>query len=211
MLTVAQLIFHADVDLAVAYSLSLQLRRDGIAEQQNRIISGGDAWGLMDYAERLREIAKNERKFLGMSDEETGFNPDNHTGEVTVATMHGAKGLEWDRVYLMSVNNYSFPSGEPGDSFIGEKWFARDELNVEAEARAQLQTLYDSTPYIEGQATNGCAHGICGGAAAFALRGHHAGAGAIGDYVEHRTPWRLAGGDAGFGVADVVGTAIERT
>ncbi len=42
--------------------------------------------------------------------------------------MHKAKGLEWDRVYLMSANNYDYPSGDPFDTFIGEKWFIRDQL-----------------------------------------------------------------------------------
>ena len=54
--------------------------------------------------------------------------------------MHKAKGLEWDRVYLMSVNNYDFPSGQADDSYIAEKWFVRDQLNLEAEALAQLET-----------------------------------------------------------------------
>ena len=153
VLTIAQAIFRADVDLAVAYSLSLQLRRDGIAQQQNRLPGESETWGLLNYAERLAEIAKNERKFMGMSEEETGFDADRHRGEVTVATMHGAKGLEWDRVYLMSVNSYGFPSAELGDSFIGEKWFVRDELNLDAEARAQLRALYVGENYTMGAAT----------------------------------------------------------
>ncbi|MEO0563239.1 MAG: ATP-dependent helicase, partial [Chloroflexota bacterium] len=137
VLTIANALFQDEADLAVAYSLSLQLRRDGFAQEQNRRL-GQEAvtWGLPEYAARLAEIAKNERKFLGMSEDETGFDPDNHPGKVTVATMHKAKGLEWDRVYLLSVNNYSFPAGQPHDSFIGEKWFARDQMNIEAEARA---------------------------------------------------------------------------
>ena len=64
-----------------------------------------------------------------------------HRGKVVVATMHKAKGLEWDRVYLMSANAYDFPSALQGDSFISEKWFVRDHLNLEAEALAALQTL----------------------------------------------------------------------
>jgi DNA helicase II / ATP-dependent DNA helicase PcrA len=153
VLTIANLIFHAEVDLAVAYSLSLRLRRDGIAQQQNQLNGRAPAWSLADYAERLAEIARNERKFLGLGEDEMGFNPDRHKGKVTVATMHGAKGLEWDRVYLMSVNNYGFPSGDPHDSFIGEKWFVKDELNLEAEARAQLKALHDNMPYTPGTAT----------------------------------------------------------
>ncbi|MEM6529283.1 MAG: ATP-dependent helicase [Chloroflexota bacterium] len=155
VLTIAGRIFHATADLAVAYSLSLRLRRDGMAQEQSIQLDGRAAqrWTLTDYAERLAEIAKNERKFLGMSEDEMGFDPDRHRGKVTVATMHGAKGLEWDRVYLMSVNTYNFPADEPGDSFIGEKWFAEDDLNMEAEARAQLEALYYHEPYTRGSAT----------------------------------------------------------
>jgi DNA helicase-2/ATP-dependent DNA helicase PcrA len=154
VLTIANLLFSSEAELAVAYSLSIQLRRDGIAQEQNRRLGQAtSSWGLVQYGERLREIAKNERKYLGLSEDERGFDPDRHRGKVTVATMHGAKGLEWDRVYLMSINNYSFPSGEPHDSFIGERWFARDELNLEAEARAQLDALLNGKTYREGEAT----------------------------------------------------------
>ena len=55
-------------------------------------------------------------------------------GKVVVSTMHKAKGLEWDRVYLMSVNNYDFPSLQAGDRYISERWFIRSSLNLEAEA-----------------------------------------------------------------------------
>jgi DNA helicase-2/ATP-dependent DNA helicase PcrA len=70
--------------------------------------------------------------------------------------MHKAKGLEWDRVYLMSVNNYDFPSAILGDPYISEKWFIRDYLNIEAEALAQLKTLVSNDEYQwyqEGSAT----------------------------------------------------------
>lgn len=82
--------------------------------------------------------------------------------------MHKAKGLEWDRVYLMSVNNYDFPSNQPhmGDRFISEKWFLRVSiqpsaysttgLNLEAEALAQLDAAMSSSEYdwySEGAAT----------------------------------------------------------
>jgi DNA helicase-2/ATP-dependent DNA helicase PcrA len=105
--------------------------------------------------EELAVIARNERRFLGLSDEDTRFDPQRHKGQVVVATVHKAKGLEWDRVYLMSVNNYNFPSGLPHDQFISEKWFVRDDLNLEAEALAQLRTVVQQIdmPYEEGRAT----------------------------------------------------------
>ncbi|MGD2165687.1 MAG: 3'-5' exonuclease, partial [Anaerolineae bacterium] len=103
----------------------------------------------------LGVIARNERRFLGLSDDDRRFNPERHKEKVVVATIHKAKGLEWDRVYLMSVNNYNFPAGQPHDSFIAEKWYVRDGLNLEAEALAQLRAVVEeaSTTYEEGQAT----------------------------------------------------------
>ena len=101
-------------------------------------------------------IAKNERRFIGFSADDSGFDPEQHKGKVVVTTMHKAKGLEWDRVYLMSVNNYAFPSNQPNDRFISERWFLRNNLNLEAEALAQLSAATSTGEYDwyeEGAAT----------------------------------------------------------
>ncbi len=70
--------------------------------------------------------------------------------------MHKAKGLEWDRVYLLSVNNFDFPSGMIYDQYVAEKWFIRGRLNMEAEALAQLRVSLSRDEYEwyeEGRAT----------------------------------------------------------
>jgi len=69
--------------------------------------------------------------------------------------MHGAKGLEWDRVYLASVNSYSYPSGSDDEEYRGERWFVRDNLNLTAEVIAQTEQLHMGTldEYIPGAAT----------------------------------------------------------
>jgi DNA helicase-2/ATP-dependent DNA helicase PcrA len=57
---------------------------------------------------------------------------------------------------LMSVNNYDYPSDQPNDHFISEKWFVRDGLSLEAEALAQLAAATSSSEYDyyeEGSAT----------------------------------------------------------
>lgn len=145
ILTLGQDIFTTAADLAIAYSLALTLRHD--AEQHPE-------WRLPQFAQELRKIAQNKRRVNGISTDDTGFDPDQHKGKVTVVTMHRAKGLEWDRVYLMSVNNYDFPSGEPQDTYISEKWYVRDELNLQAEALEQLRAANDlNTEYIEGEAS----------------------------------------------------------
>ena len=110
-------------------------------------------WGLPQFADELQVIADNERTFQGLGAADTAFNPDEHTGKVTLTTMHGAKGMEWDRVHLVGVNDWHFPSAVAGDSFLSEKWFYRDDLNLQAEAMAQIDAAGGEGPYREGRAT----------------------------------------------------------
>lgn len=144
LLTLAQDLFREPAELALAHKLAALLRRAS---------EGHPQWRLPELSHELEAIARNERRFLGLSEEDTGFDPDKYRGKVVVATVHKAKGLEWDRVYLMSVNNYDFPSDQPGDQFISERWFVRDRLNLEAEALAQLEALRTYGAYEEGVAT----------------------------------------------------------
>ena len=147
VLTFAQDLFENTTELAIAHKLAVVL---------GRAIKEHNDWRLPELTEELAVIAKNERRFLGFSEEDSGFDPDQYKGRIIVATMHKAKGLEWDRVYLMSVNNYDFPSGQPFDNYISEKWFIRDDLNLQAEALAQFELVNSYHPnsgYIEGVAT----------------------------------------------------------
>jgi len=82
----------------------------------------------------ITNIAKNERRFNGYSESDEGFDPSQYPGAVTLATMHKAKGLEWDKVYLVSANNYDYPSGGELDQYRGESFFIKDNRNLEAEA-----------------------------------------------------------------------------
>jgi DNA helicase-2/ATP-dependent DNA helicase PcrA len=136
--TIAQEIFTSATDLALAHKLGLVV---GQMAMQN------PGWGIPEVVPQLGQIARNERKFLGFSGDDTGFEPDQHKGEVVVTTMHKAKGLEWDRVYLISVNDYDFPGAEAGDRFRSEKWFIRDGLNLEAEALAQLRSAFSTSEW----------------------------------------------------------------
>lgn len=147
ILTLAQELFTNPADLALALKLALVLRQaaDNHAD-----------WRLPELTSELGVIARNERRFIGFSSDDSGFDPERHRGKVVVTTMHKAKGLEWDRVYLMSVNNYDFPSLQPNDRYISEKWFIRSSLNLEAEALSQLETALASGEYdwyAEGAAT----------------------------------------------------------
>jgi DNA helicase-2/ATP-dependent DNA helicase PcrA len=150
-LTVAQDIFTSAVDVALAHKIAVLLR--GVSHTH-------PDWRLPQFVEELRVISSNERRFIGFDDVGEGYAP--KPGVITIATMHAAKGLEWDRVYLLAVSNYGFPSALSYDSYLGERWYVRaavdrsvDHLNLEAELLAQLESVLaqDIESYEEGAAT----------------------------------------------------------
>jgi DNA helicase-2/ATP-dependent DNA helicase PcrA len=144
LLTVGADLFHEPAEIATAYAIAVHLR--GFAEQNPEL-------RLNDCVAELGEIVRNNRKFTGLGDDDEQFDPSSYKGQAVVITHHKAKGLEWDRVYLMAVNNYDFPSADPFDQFQGERYFARDSLNLTAEALAQLSALIAGADYYEGEAT----------------------------------------------------------
>lgn len=134
LLTIGSDLYTSPQDLALTHKLALLLDFNAQNHPSNR---------LTEFAVELGDIASNDRKFAGFSDDDTGFDPDLHKGKVLVTTFHKAKGLEWDRVYLLSVNNYDFPSAQEYDEYKGEKWFIVNRLNLEAELLAKLKALVD--------------------------------------------------------------------
>jgi len=137
LLTISQNLFLDPAELALAHKLSSMMRQYSNAHPD---------WRLPEFTEELKNIAKNQRKYLGFSQDDTAFDPDRYPGQVIVATMHKAKGLEWDAVFLTSLNNYNFPSGYEYDQYQPEKWYIKDHLNMEAECISQLSTLIEDHP-----------------------------------------------------------------
>ncbi|MDO9546424.1 MAG: 3'-5' exonuclease, partial [Pelolinea sp.] len=132
IITISADLFTEPSDLALAHKIAIIL---------NKTLDFYPDWQLPEFCNELDAIAKNRYRLFGFSDEDMGFNPEAHKGKVLVSTMHKAKGLEWDRVYLMSVNNYNFPSAAEGDSYYSEKWFVKDQRNLEAETLGGLSLL----------------------------------------------------------------------
>ena len=91
--------------------------------------------------EELIGISKNNRGFATFSQKEDGFDPENYRGKVVVATAHKSKGLEWDKVFLSSANNYDYPGGAEGEGYASEKWFVADRRNLEAELLYDLEAM----------------------------------------------------------------------
>jgi DNA helicase-2/ATP-dependent DNA helicase PcrA len=154
ILTVSRDLFDQPADLALAHKIAVVLKS---------IARNNPTYRLPELGGELRLIAENQRRFLGFDDAQAGYEP--RQGVVTVATMHAAKGLEWDRVYLMAVSNYGFPSGQPQDTYRDERYFLRpplaqppgqlDHLNLEAETLEQLELLIAGRTgdYEEGKAS----------------------------------------------------------
>lgn len=143
-LTISSDLFKEPAEIATAYSIAVHLRG---------FVEANPEFRLPDCVVELGEIVRNNRKFTGLGEDDDQFDPTSYKGQAVIITHHKAKGLEWDRVYLMSVNNYDFPSADANDQFQSESYFARDRLNLSAEALAQLKALKTGEPYREGEAT----------------------------------------------------------
>lgn len=125
-------LFSNPADLALVHKLSLLME---ITAQNH------PEYQLPQFIEEIASISRNEKKFIGFSEDDGGFNPEAHKGKVLVTTFHKSKGLEWDRVYLMSVNNYDFPSLQEGDIYKSEKWFIKNHINLESELVNMLKRV----------------------------------------------------------------------
>ena len=119
LMTVAQDILK-DEDLARAQKLAVFLR--------SRADQNLD-WRLPELA---RELAQETRGRVGVLAEEDGiFEPG--PGRITLTTMHKAKGLEWDLVYMIGVDGDWFPHDLEGH-FRGEYEFLGGDPGEEARA-----------------------------------------------------------------------------
>ena len=144
VLTVSQDLFEEPDELAVSFKLAVSLRQAGRVHPR---------WGIREMVDELKAIAGNRRRFAGFTPDQSGFDPAAHRGAVVVATMHKAKGLEWDRVYLTSVNAYDYPADPDADRFIPEKWYLADRLNAAMEACEEARCLLAGTGYRRLEAT----------------------------------------------------------
>lgn len=132
VLVIAQDLALESSELAIIQKLSVLL---------NTLHQNNPHWTVLDLLDQLIAISKNDRGFASFSQKEDGFNPDSYPGQVVVATVHRSKGLEWDKVFLTSANNYDYPSGDPGDSYTAEQFYIEGRRNLEAELLYDLEAL----------------------------------------------------------------------
>src|SRR5690606_35662315 len=87
-----------EFDLSVAYQIASLMRRWREREPD---------WRLPERAAQLGEIATGRRLLPGSVSGDMGFEP--RPGRITLATQHGAKGAEWDAVFLVGIDGLWIP------------------------------------------------------------------------------------------------------
>ncbi|MCB8951950.1 MAG: ATP-dependent helicase [Ardenticatenales bacterium] len=119
-----------EADLALAYELSNVLRRWRDTQPN---------WRLPELAAQLEDVAKGRRALQLSVTREEGYEPE--PGRITLCTQHASKGLEWDAVFLVSVDGVWIPGNLDGH-FLGVVDFLGEE-DPTAEASAQLLHLME--------------------------------------------------------------------
>ena len=114
--------------LALAQNLALEF---------GRLLKENPAWRLDQLTAELPEIRNKIKQFAETLTEMEGFEakPD----QVTLSTLHKAKGMEWDTVFIGSMTSSHFQH-DNDDYFMGEKFYLNEEIkNPKASAKAELE------------------------------------------------------------------------
>ncbi|MGD8805575.1 MAG: ATP-dependent helicase [Chloroflexota bacterium] len=117
----------SESDLALAYELAAAVRQWWDLQPD---------WRLPDLAGQLADVATGRRRLRLSGATSLGYKPE--PGRITLATQHGAKGMEWDAVYLVGIDSRWIP-GDLEGHFLGvEAMLGGDPA---AEVSAQLHAL----------------------------------------------------------------------
>ena len=94
-------------------------------------------WKLKDIADEFTRLQDSFERFAKKIYERKGFEP--KKGVITITTVHKAKGMEWDTVFLSYLTDDYYPSTIE-DKFRGEYYYLKDEYsNPKAMAKAELE------------------------------------------------------------------------
>lgn len=129
--------------MLLAYEMLDDPTETAIAYQVSNLINNlqFQPSGIRRAADEIRAALRDDRRLGGLAENPAVYSP--QPGRVAVTTFHGAKGLEWDRVYLLSVNNLAFPSGETWDRFPAESNIGAATINLDAEMLGLLSAASD--------------------------------------------------------------------
>jgi DNA helicase-2/ATP-dependent DNA helicase PcrA len=86
-----------------------KLLLEKISYDLKKILKYNPKWSLMDISINLKKSQNNEFMYLAKSVEEEMEILRNEDHKITLSTYHRSKGMEWDLVYLIGVDNHRFP------------------------------------------------------------------------------------------------------
>ncbi len=127
ILFLAERIGLKDEELAVAQNMALNVKSE---------MNLHPDWKLKDIADEFTRLEDSFKQFAKKIYERKGFEP--KKGVITITTVHKAKGMEWDTVFLTYLTDDYYPS-TIDDKFRGEYYYLDNEYsNPEAMARAEF-------------------------------------------------------------------------
>jgi DNA helicase-2/ATP-dependent DNA helicase PcrA len=105
-----------------------------VIDQLEQVLGSPPEVDWQEIAQELRVIL--DRRLNNLPSEIFAFNPE--PGSITVTTLHRAKGLEWDQVFIPQVSAYEFPTYSE-ERPVGLRFL--EDVDMRAEALAQLRQL----------------------------------------------------------------------
>ncbi|MGM0602975.1 MAG: ATP-dependent helicase [Bacillota bacterium] len=132
LLFIAERINLEGKKLAVAQNLALQF---------SRLLNRHPAWRLDQLLGEMPSLKDRLKHFIVTLNDLEGFEPADD--KVSLSTIHKAKGMEWDTVFLGALTSDQFQYDEE-DYFRSEKFYLSEEIkNPEAAAKAQLKEILE--------------------------------------------------------------------
>lgn len=126
VLTLAEDLLRSDSDLGISYQIGGYMRV---------LMDANPTWRLPELVAQLEGVASGSIHLPGLGPSDTGFEP--QPGRITLTTQHRAKGLEWDTVYLVGIDNFWIPSHLEA-TFMGVHNFLGSDPSTEAAAQLRL-------------------------------------------------------------------------
>jgi len=80
-----------------------------ISYDLKKILKYNPKWSLLDLASNLKKAKNSEFSYMAKAVEEEGILENKEKFKVTLSSYHRSKGMEWDFVYLVGVDNKTFP------------------------------------------------------------------------------------------------------
>lgn len=113
-----------------------------VANDVRYLMGQNPRWRLSDLATELLSTKNMFNYFAGVVWDLQGYEA--KPGVITVSTYHKSKGLEWDIVFLMCLNNSDFPVTLE-DKFMGEYWFLKETFkNPLAVIKGEVKNVLDN-------------------------------------------------------------------